>query len=129
MAYRFNAEKFERDKAEREAARAALAWAEMDAMPASVGFCYFFGGDEGPIKIGFSRDVAGRINTLKSNTGPIRTRLLAKINGGREREAHYHHRFREYRLGHEWFTRCPEIEAEIARLNSPRSNCIGEQHG
>jgi hypothetical protein len=34
------------------------------------------------------------------------------------REKMYHRRFAHRRLHGEWFERCPEIEAEIERLNN-----------
>jgi hypothetical protein len=129
VAYRFDAEKYEVGKREREEARLRESLAAMDAAPDSVGFCYFFGGDEGPIKIGYSRNLAHRINTLKSNTGPIKARLLARINGGREREAYYHGLFKAHRLGNEWFERCPEIQAEIDRINATTLRRISRVRG
>ncbi|MBB5709369.1 GIY-YIG nuclease family protein [Sphingomonas xinjiangensis] len=99
-------------KADEEAA-----WlAEMDAAPLTWGLCYFIGCDEGMVKIGWSKDVNRRLAELK---GPslYKLNVLAAARGGREREAYYHQKFDAHALGNEWFTRCPEIEAEIARLN------------
>lgn len=81
----------------------------------SVGVCYFIGGAEGAIKIGFSVDVASRLRTLRASS-PIPLGVLATAPGGATRETAYHYQFAEHRLHGEWFARCPEIEAEIARL-------------
>lgn len=43
--------------------------------------------------------------------------ILALRNGAKAREVAYHEQFSEHRLHGEWFERCPEIEAEIARLS------------
>jgi hypothetical protein len=43
--------------------------------------------------------------------------------GGLHVELEYHQRFRAHHLRGEWFERCPEIEAEIERLNtSPKDS-------
>jgi len=80
---------------------------------------YFIGaGETGPIKIGIARDPQARLSTFQ--TGHFeRLTILALTTGGRELESAYHKRFAEHRKTGEWFTRCPEIEAEIARLSSP----------
>lgn len=79
------------------------------------GDCYFIGGDVGPIKIGHSIDTRSRLQTLQ-NGSPIRLRMYASRAGGELREGAYHFQFANDRLHGEWFTRTPEIEAEIARL-------------
>lgn len=116
--FRFDAEKYEREKREREEARERQWVAEMDAMHPRSGYCYFVGSREaGIVKIGFSRNLAERVNRLKSNSGPYRLELLAKVVGGSERERHYHCKFETFRFSGEWFHLSPEIEEEISRLS------------
>jgi hypothetical protein len=78
--------------------------------------CYFVGGDEGPVKIGFSIDVASRLRAMQA-CSPVVLRVLATRTGGEMRESAYHRQFSDHRLHGEWFTRCPEIEAEITHLS------------
>lgn len=87
-------------------------------VPFSIGggFLYFIGSDDGPIKIGFSVNPKARLRQLQ-HASPYDLRILATIPEGQDLEAHYHRCFAAHRLRGEWFTRCPEIEAEIARLN------------
>jgi hypothetical protein len=87
-------------------------WADMD----DKGVCYFIGGDVGAVKIGFTIDIKSRLRTIQANS-PIPLRVLATRSGGETRERAYHCQFDEHRLHYEWFTRSPEIEAEISRLN------------
>jgi hypothetical protein len=82
----------------------------------TIAKCYFIGGDEGPIKIGYSIDVNARLRTIQL-CSPVRPRVLAIARGGIFRESAYHALFDEHRLHGEWFERAPEIEAEIVRLN------------
>jgi len=93
--------------------------AAMDAIDPKWGYCYFMGGDEGPIKIGYSTQLAQRLSCIRNQNGLLRIRLLAKLTGGRERESYYHHKFKEHRFSGEWFERHPDILAEIDRLNTP----------
>lgn len=83
---------------------------------ASRHHCYFVGGDEGPIKIGFSQWPARRLKQMQGHS-PVPLRILASITGGAEREQHYHRRFSAARLRGEWFERTPEIIDEIDRIN------------
>jgi hypothetical protein len=80
------------------------------------GWCYFIGGVDGPIKIGFSVSVKDRLRNIQT-CSPVELCLLAKAPGGRHRESAYHYQFQDHRLHGEWFERCDEIEAEIRRLN------------
>lgn len=81
------------------------------------GWCYFIGGEDGPVKIGFSRFVEGRLKDMCFHS-PIKLLILATVAGGRGQETAYHDKFAAHRLHGEWFERCPEIEAEIERLNA-----------
>lgn len=88
-----------------------------DAADASDTFatCYFIGADTGPVKIGYSVDVAARMASMQAGS-PVLLRILAIAPGGAAREAAYHQQFADLRLHGEWFRRTPEIEAEIALL-------------
>jgi hypothetical protein len=86
----------------------------------TIARCYFIGGDEGPVKIGYSIDVPKRLRTLQLSS-PVTLKVLAETSGGVIREAAYHGQFSEIRLWGEWFERAPELEAEIARLNAQGS--------
>lgn len=77
--------------------------------------CYFIGGDEGLIKIGYSYSPEERLKALQLGS-PIELRILATAPGGAARERAYHDQFAAMRVRGEWFERAPEIEAEIARL-------------
>lgn len=80
------------------------------------GLTYFIGGDVGAIKIGRSVNLEVRLKDIQA-CSPIPIRILATRQGV-DRERLYHKRFASFRLHGEWFDRCPEIEAEIARLNA-----------
>jgi len=94
-----------------------LAWLhEMADKSDTRGKCYFIGGEQGAIKIGFSIDPPSRLKAIQAHS-PIVVGILAIRDGGEARETAYHSQFAEHRLHGEWFERCPEILAEIARLN------------
>jgi hypothetical protein len=82
------------------------------------GGVYFVGAEEGPVKIGFSRDFHRRLAALQA-ASPVELRLLAVIvDASPVIERNYHSRFGRHRLHGEWFERSPEIMAEIERLKS-----------
>jgi hypothetical protein len=83
----------------------------------TIAKCYFIGGDDGPIKIGYSISVKDRLRTLQL-CSPIRLRVLATASGGMQRESAYHGQFAESRLHGEWFERTPGLLAEIERLKA-----------
>lgn len=71
--------------------------------------------DGGPIKIGFSGDVPGRIQQLEAHYG-CRLAILATMEGGREEEKAIHERFSHLRFGRtEQFRPGPELLAFIGR--------------
>ncbi len=76
---------------------------------------YFIGAADGPIKIGMSVNPTARLRGLQT-AYPYELRILAISEGGGVGELAYHRQFSAHRLHGEWFARCPEIEAEIARL-------------
>lgn len=81
----------------------------------SEGYAYFIGPENGPIKIGYSSDPSERLYRLQT-AHVERLYLWAEAPGGKLKEREYHQRFASQRAAGEWFTRCPEIEAEITRL-------------
>lgn len=83
--------------------------------------CYFIGSKNGPVKIGWTRDVKKRLRTLQT-AHPFKLEILATTAGGEIAEARYHAKFADYRLEGEWFTPCQGIRAEIRRLNKVTPN-------
>ena len=79
------------------------------------GYAYFIGPEGGAIKIGFSTDPDERLYRLQTSH-PERLHLWAEATGGKKQERAYHAQFADAWIAGEWFTRTPEIEAEIARL-------------
>lgn len=86
-----------------------------EPLPPKQSYVYFIGADVGCVKIGEALDPDRRLRTLQSGS-PVQLRILATTFGGPVLERDYHRKFAAHRLHGEWFTRCPEIEAEIARL-------------
>lgn len=87
---------------------------------------YFIASESGPIKIGKANNPEGRLKSLQTGHHE-RLSILATCEGGGEREREYHRRFAAFRLTGEWFTRCPEIEAEIERLRLPQPSSEGRE--
>jgi len=107
-----------------EGDRERLWLAEMDAMPARFGLCYFIGNIEhGLVKIGYSRSVVARLHRLRSGSlYPLS--ILVTLTGADERERYYHKRFHASAIGGEWFEITPDILAEIERLRAPLTPSI-----
>lgn len=109
-------ERLERQKRETHE-RLMREWREdLDKHPGE-GFCYFAGGGDGPIKIGFSKSPHRRVSEVRRERIE-KTGLLAVVRGGQDRERYYHTLFATHRLHGEWFERCPEILEEIERLSA-----------
>ena len=70
---------------------------------------------EGPIKIGYSRNVESRLTNLQMGSSK-ELFLLGTLRGGRELEGKLHSRFNEYRLRGEWFSWCETFYRDILRL-------------
>lgn len=77
---------------------------------------YFVGASDGLIKIGAAHCVPTRLKTMQAHC-PVRLKVFAKVKGGEALEAAYHEHYARHRKHGEWFDRCPEILAEIDRLN------------
>lgn len=88
----------------------------IESFVAPDGVAYFVGGEVGAIKIGHSKLPLCRLAAMQMGS-PIPLSIMALAKGGYRAEREYHRQFAEHRLHGEWFERCPEIEAEIARLN------------
>jgi hypothetical protein len=78
---------------------------------------YFIGSKGGPIKIGMSCNLKRRLRELQAQSVEPLSVLAIERHGNSFMEGLYHQRFAEHHIGGEWFLRCPEIEATIARLN------------
>jgi hypothetical protein len=82
---------------------------------------------DGPIKVGFSRDVRERLRTY-GKWSPIPLRIAAVLavpdgplslsSRGPAFERRFHDRYAEHRLHHEWFAVHPLILADIAAINA-----------
>lgn len=70
-------------------------------------------GDDGPIKIGKSRDPKGRLAAMMPNN-PFELRLLRTMKGGHSLERLLHWRFAPIRLRGEWFAPTSELLHFIA---------------
>jgi hypothetical protein len=68
------------------------------------GLVYFIqSGDDGPIKIGFTRNLAARLRQLQTGH-PAKLRVLRAFRGDERLEAWLHRHFAAHRLNGEWFT-------------------------
>jgi hypothetical protein len=85
---------------------------------------YFITGAPGFVKIGYTTDLAKRIQALQIGC-PLVIEVLAFARGDRGVEQDYHYKFRAWRQSGEWFKLCPDIRAEIARLNGDAPNHDG----
>jgi len=65
-------------------------------------------GETGPIKIGVSTNVAGRLRTLEARFSEPLV-LLGTLPGGADLEQALHARFRDQRIEGEWFRPSPEL--------------------
>lgn len=74
-------------------------------------------GMDGPIKIGFSVDPDGRLNTYMS-WSPMPLEMAARLRGPRDLERRFHAAFAIHRIHHEWFEATPALTATIAAINA-----------
>lgn len=80
------------------------------------GIVYFVqNGDNGPIKIGYTRHINRRMRELRTKCG-LNCVLLATRPGGGEREGAYHFQFWADHVEGEWFNPSVAILSEIERL-------------
>lgn len=102
-------------KEERAIERQRIERIEQDKV-AHPSLVYFIGSESGPIKIGMAINPEARCKELQTSHHE-RLTILTTCAGGQPQERAYHKQFAEHRLTGEWFERCPEILAEIDRLN------------
>jgi hypothetical protein len=79
---------------------------------------YFIADGAGHVKIGYTVDVASRLNSLQTSTA-FELRVLAVLKGGAETERQLHERFAEHRVRGEWFRLVPEILDYVAGIPKP----------
>ncbi len=70
------------------------------------------GGNDGPIKIGYSNNVDGRVEVLQVGC-PYELKLLWKIQGTGEKEAEIQERFKDDKIRGEWFKASKNLLAFI----------------
>lgn len=87
--------------------------------PATARACVYFiqGEDGGPIKIGFTRYLPGRLADLQASS-PARLRVVAASEGGRDVEGVLHDRFAKHRLHGEWFAPYEELVAFVESIRA-----------
>lgn len=82
----------------------------------TLGSVYFIGfGDY--IKIGFSNNLKGRLNTLQTGS-PEKLVLYASMRGTHRKEIELHQRFAHLRLKGEWFRKAPDILDFIEQIKT-----------
>jgi hypothetical protein len=81
-------------------------------------------GITGPIKIGKTSDVAGRLRALQTaNPGPLR--LLMAVHGGEPLEKRLHNALQKDRLTGEWFTPSADLVLYVATLRAQEKEEFG----
>jgi len=60
-------------------------------------------GEDGPVKIGYAKNVVRRMAMLQS-ANPANLTLIREVDGGRVLECWFHRLFADYRLDGEWFS-------------------------
>jgi len=82
---------------------------DMLSPPNCEGYIYFIqGGSDNLIKIGFAKDLNGRISRLQ-NGSPCKLNILATMEGTPMLEKELHKKFAPYRRHGEWFEPAEEI--------------------
>lgn len=69
-------------------------------------------GDDGPVKIGYSRNPKGRLVSLQTSI-PERLCILGIVDGGKTEEMRLHRHFSAHCIHGEWFHPAPELLAYI----------------
>ena len=109
-----------RERRDADLEEARRAWTPPPEPPRPDKLVYFIGAETGPIKIGIATNPIARLSTLQTGHHE-KLELLAVTDGGEELEKAYHKLFGSQRRVGEWFDRCPELLAEIDRLNQAAS--------
>lgn len=76
------------------------------------GFVYFIKAGTEFVKIGYSKEVKQRLNTIKSSN-PQKVSLLGVIEGGVKKEREIQSQFRHFRIRGEWFDLSLELKKFI----------------
>jgi DNA-binding transcriptional regulator YiaG len=92
-------------------------------------------GSDGPIKIGFTVNIANRLYKMKTDCPDLR--LIAMAHGTMKTEKALHKKFAAHRISGEWFSPDNILITEIAELSDPAlipqnmrgSNKIVIRHG
>lgn len=83
------------------------------------GHIYFIqAGEDGPIKIGFSKDPDSRLRTLQT-AHTAKLKMLHHQVGTKADEGRLHHRFKNIRIKGEWFEASPSLLDFIRKRKSP----------
>lgn len=82
--------------------------------PAAIPSLVYFiqRGVDGPVKIGHSKNVRGRLSSLQTGI-PERLHLLGVLDGGKAEEQRLHRYFSAHCIQGEWFSPAPEVLAYI----------------
>lgn len=85
----------------------------------TAGYVYFIQrGNDGPVKIGFSRNPRVRIRKLQEASGD-RLRCLCVAPGTFELERRTHLALHHHRIAREWFHPAPDVLARAAEMTIP----------
>ena len=87
--------------------------------PPNVYFLGAAGFPDGPVKIGYSRDIAMRMRTF-AEWSPFKLEVLASGDGGMKVERVLHRAFASDRLHFEWFRSSQRLRDLIAHTNATR---------
>lgn len=90
-----------------------------------AGVYFIQGRVTGLIKIGFSRDVASRLEALRS-ASPDALDVLGVVDGGQALERALHARFREFTEHGEWFRPSPDLLL-LARTGSANARHVRQR--
>jgi hypothetical protein len=78
---------------------------------------YFVQRGDGPIKIGITKNLAGRLAALgTASHEPLH--LLASVPGNSNAERHFHSTLAKYRIKGEWFRPCAEVLRLIEQVRN-----------
>lgn len=90
-------------------------------------FVYFIGTADGPVKIGLTRDVRQRLESLQTGS-PVKLEILAYCEGDRWLERQYHTFFATQRLHGEWFGRGDNLlDQEIRIINAAHKRAVSHR--
>lgn len=84
-----------------------------------MGFVYFVQAQSGPVKIGWTHDVAKRVDHIQTHNHE-QVSLLGIVAGTSEGEAWIHRALSAHRIRGEWFAYTPEVKVFVANLLAER---------